>query len=148
MPGRIGKELLVGGLAVLGIVPFCLAAAWPDPALGRIAFALYSLAIFCFLCGVWWATALVAADLSEQQRSGGIVLSNVLVILACLLQAPIFLYDATAALLGMALLFAVLLLGERRLPVFAGQPLYYRHTRVGVTSAVIALHIVAVIVFP
>ena len=71
-----------------------------------------------------------------------------LVILACLLQAPIFLYEATAALLGMALLFAVLLLGERRLTVFAGQPLYYRHTRVGVTSAVIALHIVAVIVFP
>ena len=138
MPAGLNRERIVTWLGVVGIAPFLLAWAWPEPDISFRAFSLYSFAIFCFLCGNWWSVSLLASAISAPQRVLVLLLSNVLLLLALVL---VFL-EIPVSLLGMALLFAGLVAGESLLPVFARQPVYYRRMRRGVSAAVVLLHVI------
>lgn len=135
------RRQLVVGLGVLGIAPFLLALLWPDVETGLIAFSLYSLAIFCFLAGSWWSTALIAPSVSERARLRVLIASNLLVLTALLFVFLVLQQGLTSALLGMAVLYGVLMAGEWRLAAFRGQPSYYRSMRAGVSSLVAVLHV-------
>ena len=135
--GRLNQQRVVTGLGVLGITPFLLALVWPDPEISLRAFSLYSLAIFCFLCGNWWSTVLLVPGLIAAQRIMVLLLSNLLLLIALVL---VYL-EMSLGLPGLALLYGGLLVGERWLPPFARQPAYYRRMRQGVTVVVMLLHL-------
>ena len=137
VPGGLNQQRVVTGLGVLGITPFLLALVWPDPEIGLRAFSLYSLAIFCFLCGNWWSTGLLVPGLIAAERIMVLLLSNMLLLIALVL---VYL-EVSLGLLGLALLYGGLMAGERRLPPFARQPVYYRRMRQGVTVVVMLLHL-------
>jgi len=137
MSGRLNHHRVVAGLGVLGITPFLLAWVWPDPEISLRAFSLYSLAIFCFLCGNWWSTGLLVPGLIAAQRIMVLLLSNMLLLIALVL---VYL-EMSLGLIGLALLYGGLIAGESWLPPFARQPLYYRRMRQGVTVVVILLHL-------
>ena len=135
--GRLNQQRVVTGLGVLGITPFLLALVWPDPEISLRAFSLYSLAIFCFLCGNWWSVGLLVPGLILTQRVMLLLLSNMLLLIALLL---VYL-ETSLGLLGLALLYGGLMAGERWLPPFARQPVYYCRMRQGVTVVVMLLHL-------
>jgi len=137
MSAGLSRQQIVTWLGVLGIVPFLLALAWPDPDISFRAFSLYSLAIFCFLCGNWWSVSLLSSAITAPQRVLVLLLSNVLLLVALVL---VFL-EMPASLIGMAVLYAGLVAGESQLAVFARQPAYYCRMRRGVSAAVVLLHI-------
>ena len=137
VPGRLNQQRVVTGLGVLGITPFLLALVWPDPEIGFRAFSLYSLAIFCFLCGNWWSVGLLVPGLIAAQRIMVLLLSNILLLIALILVC----LEMSLGLPGLALLYGGLLVGERWLPPFARQPVYYRRMRQGVTVVVMLLHL-------
>lgn len=121
-----------------GLMPFCAAAIavwlWPaGAALVGDVLAIYTLGIITFLLGAWWGLGLVRRDAS------GLLLSNLLFLSAVagrvLLPLPLFL------LFG-ALLLAILLVLERRLPLFRPAPRYYRALRLQL-SAVAGIALVA-----
>lgn len=135
--GRLNQQRVVTGLGVLGITPFLLALFWPDPEISLRAFSLYSLAIFCFLCGNWWSTVLLVPGLIAAQRIMVLLLSNLLLLIALVL---VYL-EMSLGLPGLALLYGGLMAGEHWLPPFARQPVYYRRMRQGVTVVVMLLHL-------
>lgn len=125
---------LVMALGWSGLLPFILLAAvarvaapaWAEPA--RQVLLLYSLAIFCFLCGAWWGIGLM------HQRRAPVLLSNLWLLFAVF--ACAFLPER-AALVALAFCLAGLWMLEGRMAVFSRQPIYYRHMR-GWLSAVAA----------
>ncbi|MBO6701951.1 MAG: DUF3429 domain-containing protein [Pseudomonadales bacterium] len=133
------RKTLVTALGALGIVPFFLALWLPDPALSLRVFSTYSLAILSFLAGSWWATALVSAGPSENQRLPIVMFSNVVVLLAL----GLVLWSDERTLLGLAGLYIVQAVCERRAAVFEAQPAYYRTMRSVVTAVVVGLHVLA-----
>ena len=141
MPKKLTRKKLVVALSTLGILPFCAALLWSEPSQARLIFALYSLIIFSFLCGTWWATALVTPGTARDVTFSTLLLSVFLIIVAFLMQIPFFLSTTVAPLLGMAMLFAILLVGEFTLGSFRQQPLYYRQMRWCITAIVAVLHI-------
>jgi hypothetical protein len=99
----------------------------------------YSLAIIVFLAGNWWSTALMQRKISARQRQSILLMSNAIVITAVVAVT----FMETLTLLVLALLFGMLLVGERLLAIFHPQPNYYRSMRTGVTVLVVALHLIA-----
>lgn len=137
MPDSLNQQRVVTGLGVLGITPFLLVLVWPDPEISLRAFSLYSLAIFCFLCGNWWSVGLLVPGLIVTQRITVLLLSNMLLLIALVL---VYL-EMSLGLLGLALLYGGLMAGESWLPPFARQPVYYLRMRRGVTVMVMLLHL-------
>lgn len=136
-PKEPEKRQLVLILTWLGILPFALLAPFLSHDTGALLFRGYSLAIFTFLCGTWWATALVVASVDTRGRFAVVLASNLLVIVSVLLLAvPI-----TWGLLPQAGLFLLLAIGEKQLSVFAGQPTYYKRARWSVTLIVTGVHL-------
>ncbi len=128
---------VVSGLVVRVLAPCRLALVWPDPEISLRAFSLYSLAIFCFLCGNWWSTVLLVPGLIAAQRIMVLLLSNLLLLIALVL---VYL-EMSLGLPGLAQLYGGLMAGEHWLPPFARQPVYYRRMRQGVTVVVMLLHL-------
>jgi hypothetical protein len=126
-------------LGLLGILPFLFALFWPS----LLVFKIYSLAILAFLAGNWWSTALLGRSQTIKQIVPVILLSNVVVLVACVA----VLLEHTLALVVLAVLYLVLLIGEGLLPSFEKQPEYYRTMRLVVSTLVGLLHILAVWVF-
>lgn len=118
-----------GTLPMLGCL-LLIESSWALPLL-----TTYSLAIIAFLAGNWWSTALMQRKISARQRQSILLMSNAIVIAAVVGVA----FMGAMALLVLALLFGLLLLGEHSLATFQPQPNYYRHMRIGVTTLVIAL---------
>ena len=141
VPKKLTRKKLVVALSTLGILPFGAALLWSEPSQARIIFALYSLIIFSFLCGTWWATALVKPGNNRAVFFSTLLLSIFLIIVAFLMQILFFLHTTVAPILGMTVLFAMLLVGEFNLESFRQQPLYYRQMRWCVTAIVAVLHI-------
>lgn len=146
IPGSIGsswpreedKRRLVAVLTWLGVIPFAILIPFLNTETSALLFRVYSLAIFAFLCGTWWATALIAGNVTILERVAIILCSNLLVIVAvCLLIVPL-----SWALLLLSALFLTQAIAERQLRVFARQPTYYRRVRLSVSSAVAVLHLV------
>ena len=113
-----------------GLLPFCLlplllVIAPRHETLWVELLANYSLAILCFLPGVWWGLGLI------RRQPQPLLLGNALVVLAffarSLLGEAHFLLTAVA-------LFLLLLAYERRHPLFKPQPAYYARMRLQLTS--------------
>lgn len=133
------ERRLITALGYAGTLPMlgCLLlieSSWALPLL-----TTYSLAIIAFLAGNWWSTALMQRNISARQRQNILLISNVIVITAVISVA----FMGKFALLMLAFLFGLLLLGERILASFRQQPNYYRSMRSGVTTFVIALQLSA-----
>jgi hypothetical protein len=117
-------------LGYAGLLPFCAAPLmmWGDPG-HRSAYqqvlASYSLAIICFLVGVWWGLSLI------RRSPRALVLSNVVVIVAFLGHA---MWLEKGFFLLCALLFPAILLVERRAGLFQAQPAYYARLRVQLSA--------------
>ena len=141
VPKKLTRKKLVVALSTLGVLPFGAALLWPEPSQSRLFFGLYSMVIFSFLCGTWWATALVKPGNNRAATFSTLLLSIFLIIVAFLMQLLFFLHSTLAPLMGMTLLFAILLVGELTLGSFRQQPLYYRQMRWCITAIVAALHI-------
>ena len=141
VPKKLTRKKLVVALSTLGVLPFGAALLWPEPSQSRFFFALYSLVIFSFLCGTWWATALVKPGNNRAATFSTLLLSIFLILVAFLMQLLFFLHSTLAPLMGMTLLFAILLVGESTLGSFRQQPLYYRQMRWCITAIVAVLHI-------
>jgi hypothetical protein len=77
--------------------------------------------------------------ISARQRQSILLMSNAIVITAVVAVT----FMETLTLLVLALLFGMLLVGERLLAIFHPQPNYYRSMRTGVTVLVVALHLIA-----
>ena len=135
----MNRQKLVTILGSLGVIPFLVALVFAivRPEAGFKAFMLYSMAILCFLAGSWWSSALVTRDADEKARMSTVVLSNVIVLLAL---AFVYLGNAPG-LLGLGALYLALMIGERKLEVFASQPEYYRIMRSMVSVVVVLLHV-------
>ena len=138
------EQRLITALGYAGTLPMlaCLLAmesSWALPLL-----TVYSRAIIAFLSGNWWTTALMHRNISARQRQSILLFSNAIVITAVVSVG----FMGTKALLVLALLFGLLLLGERLLAIFRPQPNYYRNMRTGVTTLVIALHLSAFLLSP
>ncbi len=133
------RQKIVTLLGSLGIIPFLIALVIGVvmPEAGLSAFSLYSLAILCFLAGSWWSTALMARDTGESQRLVILLISNAVVLAAVVL----VLSEWSGGVLGLAVLYAGLMVGERKLEVFAEQPEYYRTMRSLVSVVVLLLHL-------
>jgi len=127
--------VLVVTLGFLGILPFLLALVWPS----LLVFKIYSLAILAFLAGNWWSTALLVRSQSLVQLTFVILFSNLVVLIAV---AAVFV-EHSVGLFVLALLYFLLLVGERQLPVFVKQPKYYAAMRLGVSTVVVFLHLLA-----
>ena len=139
LSGLMKRKTLVTALGALGIVPFALSLLLPDPEMSLRVFSLYSLAILSFLAGSWWATALVSIGPNEAQRLPIVLFSNVLVLIAL----GLVLWSGPLMLLGLACLYVVQAICERRFAVFDAQPAYYRTMRSVVTTVVVGLHVLA-----
>jgi len=124
---------LVATLGLLGILPFLLALLWPS----LLVFKIYSLAILSFLAGNWWSTALLIRWQTMVQITLVIVFSNLVVLIAV---AAVFVEHSVPVFVP-AFLYLALLIGERRLPVFAKQPKDYASMRLGVYAVVVLLHL-------
>jgi hypothetical protein len=136
---RLITVLSYGGtLPMMGCL-LLIDSSWAQPLLKT-----YSLAIIAFLAGNWWSTALMQSKISAQQRQGILLISNAIVITAVITVT----FMGKLALLVLALLFGLLLFGERILASFRPQPDYYRSMRTGVTALVIALHLSAFLLSP
>lgn len=138
------EQRLITALGYAGTLPMlaCLLlieSSWALPLL-----TTYSLAIIAFLAGNWWATALMQRNVSACQRQSILLVSNAIVITAVISVA----FMGTMALVMLALLFGLLLVGEHSLATFRPQPNYYRNMRAGVTTLVIVLHLSAFLVSP
>ena len=127
--------LLVVTLGFLGTLPFLLALVWPS----LLVFKIYSLAILAFLAGNWWSTALLVRSQSLVQLSLIILFSNLVVLIA----VAVVLVEHSVGLFVLALLYLLLLIGERQLSVFVKQPKYYAAMRLGVSTVVVLLHLLA-----
>ena len=136
-PKESDKRQLVLVLTWLGLLPFVLLAPFLGHDIGALLFRGYSLAVLAFLCGTWWATALVVGSVATSERIVVVLTSNLLVIVSViLLAAPIF-----WSLLPQAGMFLLLAIGERQLRVFADQPTYYKRMRLSVSLIVAGLHL-------
>lgn len=122
-----------GTLPMLGCL-LLIESSWALPLLKT-----YSLAIIVFLAGNWWSTALMQRKISARQRQSILLMSNAIVITAVVAVT----FMETLTLLVLALLFGMLLVGERLLAIFHPRPNYYRSMRTGVTVLVVALHLIA-----
>jgi hypothetical protein len=123
MTGTLAKTATRLGWA--GLLPFVAAPValyWSAgySTLVGAALAAYALAILCFLAGAWWGIALL------RQRPAILVVSNVVVIIACL---GFILLDLRDSLFLLALLLAGTVGLERRHPMFEPQPDYYAGLR-------------------
>lgn len=135
IPIPIPMPKLVVVLGFLGILPFLVAIVWPS----LLAFKIYSLAILAFLSGNWWSTALLVRSQSEVQLTLTILFSNLVVLAAV---AVVFV-EHSVGLFVLALLYLLMLIGERQLSIFEKQPKYYAAMRFGVTTVVVLLHLLA-----
>ena len=100
---------------------------WLDPQRGPMyakGLASYSLAIICFLVGVWWGLAVI------RRRPWALIGSNAVVIVAFLGHAIL---PTSWFFLVSALLFSATLLVERRGVLFRPQPPYYARLRLCLT---------------
>lgn len=128
---------VVTGLTVAGLVPMLGGALFSHVSQVVEALALYSLAILTFLCGAWWATALVSRRHDDGARIAVLVLSNIMVL--ALVSAMLWL-SINQAMLVFALAFPLLVAGERRFAVFGRQPPYYARLRLGVSMIAAVAH--------
>lgn len=123
-------------LGLAGLLPFVAGPALissGNAPLAALLFPLYSLAIACFLCGVWWGIA-VGRGLRGVAVA---VASNAILLLA--VGAVIFGAPSTA--IGvLALVFLIILVGDLTLPALATPFTGYRGLRVQLTVLVIAAH--------
>ena len=135
----MNRQKLVTRLGWLGIIPFVMAIGMVivRPELGLRAFSIYSLAILSFLAGSWWSSALIVLEAEESQRMAILLVSNVVVLVGLAL----VLSERLGGLLGLAVLYAGLIIGEQKLKVFAQQPKYYRTMRSTVSVMVVLLHL-------
>lgn len=113
-----------------GLLPFCLLPmavyVWPqNTALWLNLLANYSLAILCFLPGVWWGMGLI------RRRAQPLLVSNALVIVAFFARS---LLSERHFLLVAVGLFVVLLAYERLHSLFKPQPAYYARLRIQLTA--------------
>lgn len=117
-------------LGYLGLIPFvglALAAPVLPQHLAQMQqlMADYTLCILCFLVGSWWGLGLI------RRAPSALVLSNVIVIAVWLSRTALlpdqFLYLS-------ALLFIILIVCERLMPLFKPQPTYYRNLRLRLTG--------------
>ena len=126
-------------LGYTGIIPMFVSLLFLDSKWASDLLKFYSLAIIAFLCGGWWATALISLDFSAKCFRQKLVGSNAIVIVAAF----------SSALLGhfsfavIAIAFGCLLYGEYLLGLAQDQSKGYRDMRVRVTAAVIAIHLIA-----
>ena len=123
-------------LGYAGLLPFCAVPLlmWSEPhhkMLYAHVLASYSLAIICFLVGVWWGLALI------RRSPKALVLSNAVVIVAFLGHAML---TNRGFFLLCALLFPATVLVERNAHLFQAQPPYYARLRLQLSSvATVAL---------
>ncbi len=119
-----------------GLLPFiALAAALVvdvhHAAFWQRALGLYALGILCFLLGSWWGMALIKRYPSALLLSNGLFLVAFFSYLALSPATLFFVYAA---------MFVVIVLVERRHPLFAPQPSYYARLRAQLSAvAAIAL---------
>jgi len=135
----MNRQKLVTILGSLGVIPFLVALVFAivRPEAGLKAFTFYSMAILCFLAGNWWSSALMTRDADEKARMTIVALSNAIVLLALA-----FVYIGNAlGLLGLGALYLAMMIGERKLDVFAAQPEYYRTMRSMLSVVVLLLHV-------
>ena len=143
LPDVVMFEKLVVSLSTLGLLPFVLPLLFSPSDASFFFFAFYSFAIFCFLCGTWWTSALMATNLTASSRLVVLLICNFLLLLSLALLFLLFTMSHTFPLLALGFLFPFLALGERYFGVFSQQPKYYASTRFYVSSAVLVLHFVA-----
>jgi len=131
-----GLPVIARTLGYAGLLPFCAAPLlmWSEPHHRSVyahVFASYSLAIICFLVGVWWGLALI------RRSPIALVLSNAVVIVAVFGQAML---PNSGFFLLCALLFPATVFVERSAHLFQTQPPYYARLRLQLSSvATVAL---------
>jgi hypothetical protein len=137
-------QRLITLLGYAGILPMAICLTFLETWWGLPLLKAYSLGIIAFLAGNWWTTALLQRTVSVRQLRQILLVSNTIVIAAVLTVT----FLDSLALLVIALLFGLLLIGEHALAVFSLQPNYYRAMRGGVSALVIALHLTAFFLSP
>lgn len=123
-------------LGLAGLLPFFAGPALILTGNGPFAallFPLYSLAIACFLCGVWWGIAV-----GRGLRGVAVALASNAVLLIAV--AAVVFGPPSTAIGVLALVFLVILAGDLTLPALAVSFTGYRALRVQLTVLVIAAH--------
>lgn len=133
------EQRLIVALGYLGLLPMLFCVLLMETSFGLSLLKAYSLSILSFLCGNWWATALMRSNNRPGDVQQVLLLSNVMVITAVISVT----FMGHLSLIVLALLFGCLVLGERYVAVFRRQPVYYRSMRVVVTTIAVALHLAA-----
>ena len=113
-----------------GLLPFVAAPAllYLDPHHTFIyaeVLSSYTLAILCFLVGVWWGLALI------RRTPAALLYSNAMVIVVFFAHV---LFTHRAFFLLCALLYPLTVVVERVTPLFRAQPPYYARLRLQLTT--------------
>lgn len=127
---RFGVPVTATWLGRAGLLPFGLLPLalffWPRlSSLWLELLANYSLAILCFLPGVWWGMGLI------RRQPQPLLVSNALVVAAFFARS---LLGERQFLLVAVVLFLALLAYERNHPLFKPQPRYYARMRLQLTT--------------
>ena len=129
-------------LAGAGLLPFLaftlLALFGVDLTFAQQSLSLYSFGILSFVAGNWWGFALLMTDVSSNQRTQILLLSNGIVLIGL---GALLLLPPVGTIIALGALHPLLLAAEHHLSGLRRQPPYYRELRIRGTMGAFGAHV-------